>query len=72
MKSNHEALVQLLRQHGAYIPPGDAGQYACIAAEKNDFDLLKKILRYGGNVTLSASTNFHAGQHSMLQLVKET
>ena len=61
MQGNHEAVVKLLREHGAYIRASDGGQYACIAAEKNNLDLLKKIVRYGGDVTLPASTYVHGG-----------
>lgn len=31
------------------------GQFACTAAEQNNLDLLKKIVNYGGDVTLPAS-----------------
>ena len=56
LKEGHEAVVKLLQDYGAYIRAGDVGQYACIAAEKNDLFLLKKIVRYGGDVTLPTVT----------------
>ncbi|KAJ8422232.1 hypothetical protein Cgig2_013411 [Carnegiea gigantea] len=56
MKEGHDAVVKLLQDYGANIRAGDVGQYACIAAEKHDLDLLKKIVRYGGDVTLATVT----------------
>lgn len=56
IKGGHEAVVKLLRERGANISAGNVGQYACIAAEQNNLDLLKKIVRYGGDVTLPATT----------------
>ncbi|XP_048490991.1 potassium channel AKT1 isoform X2 [Beta vulgaris subsp. vulgaris] len=56
MQGGHEAVVKLLREHGARICVGDVGQYACLATEQNNLNLLKKIVRYGGDVTLPAAT----------------
>ncbi|KAJ8431254.1 hypothetical protein Cgig2_011107 [Carnegiea gigantea] len=74
MQGNHEAVVKRLREHGAYISASDGCQYACISAEKNNLNLLTRIVRYGDNgiskdrliwrqchtpVTLPAPTNFN-------------
>ncbi|KAF5799467.1 putative potassium channel, voltage-dependent, EAG/ELK/ERG, rmlC-like jelly roll [Helianthus annuus] len=48
---NHETVVGLLADNGATLSYGDAGQYSCFAAEQNNLDLIKKIIRYGGDVT---------------------
>ncbi|KAF8400701.1 hypothetical protein HHK36_014001 [Tetracentron sinense] len=59
----HETVIKLLLDSGANIFSGDVGQYACTAAEQNSLDLLKDIVRYGGDVTLSkrnGSTALHA------------
>ncbi|TYI17124.1 hypothetical protein ES332_A07G002200v1 [Gossypium tomentosum] len=47
----HDNIAKLLKDNGANINVGDVGHFACIAAEQNDLDLLKEIVRYGGNVT---------------------
>ncbi|KAJ0987939.1 hypothetical protein J5N97_006295 [Dioscorea zingiberensis] len=47
----HEGVVKLLVDNGADIFSGNMGQYACIAAEQNSLELLKDIVRYGGDVT---------------------
>lgn len=54
MRGGHEAIVKMLRDYGANIRAGDVGQYACLAAEQNNLDLLKKIVCCGGDVTLPA------------------
>ncbi|XP_071698438.1 potassium channel AKT1-like [Rutidosis leptorrhynchoides] len=48
---NHESLVRILSDNGATLSSGDVAQYSCIAAEKNDLNLLKKIVRHGGDIT---------------------
>ncbi|GAB4837568.1 hypothetical protein Ancab_002418 [Ancistrocladus abbreviatus] len=49
----HESIIKLLMSNGAMLSAGDVGQYACYAVEHNDLDLLKDIVHYGGDVTLS-------------------
>jgi len=44
MQGNHEAVVKLLREHDVYINATDGGQYECIAAEKNNLNLLRRII----------------------------
>ncbi|XP_010249975.1 PREDICTED: potassium channel AKT1-like [Nelumbo nucifera] len=51
----HEPVIKLLKDNGANIVSGDVGQFACTAAEQNKLDLLKDIVRHGGDVTLSRS-----------------
>ncbi|GKV06443.1 hypothetical protein SLEP1_g18341 [Rubroshorea leprosula] len=51
MVGGHEKVVKLLIDNGADINAGDVGRFACTAAEQNNLDLLKEIVRYGGNVT---------------------
>ncbi|TVU35773.1 hypothetical protein EJB05_17676, partial [Eragrostis curvula] len=53
MCEKHDAVVQLLVENGADLSSGDAALYACIAIEENNSELLKDIIRYGGNVTRS-------------------
>uniref|UniRef100_A0A5B7AUC1 Potassium channel n=1 Tax=Davidia involucrata TaxID=16924 RepID=A0A5B7AUC1_DAVIN len=48
----HESVIKLLIDNGAKISLGDVGQFACFAVEQNSLDLLKDIIRYGGDVTL--------------------
>ncbi|GLT26115.1 hypothetical protein SLA2020_012020 [Shorea laevis] len=51
MVGGHEKVVKLLIDNRADINAGDVGHFACTAAEQNNLDLLKEIVRYGGNVT---------------------
>ncbi|WCJ30215.1 Potassium channel AKT1 [Euphorbia peplus] len=51
----HETVAKLLVDNGANISYGDVGQYSLTAIEKNDLDLLKKLVDCGGNVTLLAN-----------------
>lgn len=44
-------MVKLLVDNGATIYCGDEGLFACIAAERNNLELLKELARFGGNVT---------------------
>ncbi|CAN4094340.1 unnamed protein product [Withania somnifera] len=48
----HETLIQLLIDNGAKLSAGDVGHFACVAVEQNNLNLLKDIVRYGGDVTL--------------------
>ncbi|KAI3801883.1 hypothetical protein L1987_30000 [Smallanthus sonchifolius] len=48
---NHETVVGLLADNGATLLSGDVGQFSCIAAELNNLNLLKQIIRYGGDIT---------------------
>ncbi|PSS17781.1 Potassium channel like [Actinidia chinensis var. chinensis] len=48
----HESVIKLLINNGAKISSGDVGQFACFAVEQNNVDLLKDIVRYGGDITL--------------------
>ncbi|KAL6215152.1 hypothetical protein ACLB2K_014583 [Fragaria x ananassa] len=51
----HESLIKLLLENGAEISAGGVGHYACTAVEQNSLELLKDIVRYGGDVTLPKS-----------------
>lgn len=51
----HESLIKLLLENGAEITSGNVGNYACAAVEQNNLELLKDIVRYGGDVTLPKS-----------------
>ncbi|XP_008809499.1 potassium channel AKT1-like isoform X2 [Phoenix dactylifera] len=48
----HDAAAKLLRDNGANLSAGDMGLFACIAAEQNSLELLKDVIRYGGDATL--------------------
>lgn len=53
MLGGHETVIKLLLDSGANLHFGDSGQFACTAAEQNNLNLLKEIIRYGGDVTCS-------------------
>ncbi|KAF9662160.1 hypothetical protein SADUNF_Sadunf18G0024400 [Salix dunnii] len=55
LQGNHKSVCKLLSDNGATITSGDVGQFAYTAAEQNNLDLLKEIVKYGGDVTLPAS-----------------
>uniref|UniRef100_A0A803MJU7 Potassium channel n=1 Tax=Chenopodium quinoa TaxID=63459 RepID=A0A803MJU7_CHEQI len=61
-----EALIKLLVDQGATLASGDAPQYAYYAVEQDNFELLKDVVRYGGDVTLPMSNGYtalHAAIH---------
>ncbi|XP_062216654.1 potassium channel AKT1-like [Phragmites australis] len=49
----HDEVVQLLVESGADLSSGDAALFACIAVEENNSELLKDIIRYGGDINKS-------------------
>lgn len=51
MLGMHKPVVKLLSDNGATLTAGDVGLFSCTAAEQNDLDLLKEIIRRGGDVT---------------------
>ncbi|KDP32353.1 hypothetical protein JCGZ_13278 [Jatropha curcas] len=51
MVGGHESVTRLLIENGASLKSGDVGHFACTAAEQNNLNLLKEIVRYGGDVT---------------------
>ncbi|XWS27197.1 hypothetical protein CRYUN_Cryun26dG0094300 [Craigia yunnanensis] len=46
----HESVIKLLVDNGATLSNGDVGQFACSSVEQNNLDLLKDIVKYGGDV----------------------
>ena len=48
-------MSKLLSENGANLQCGDVGQFACNAVEQNSLNLLKEIMRYGGDITLPNS-----------------
>ncbi|KAK6927489.1 Cyclic nucleotide-binding domain [Dillenia turbinata] len=50
--AKHASVVKLLLDNGATLTSGDVSHFACTAVEQNNLDLLKQIVRYGGNVNL--------------------
>ncbi|XXG55989.1 hypothetical protein AAC387_Pa03g3528 [Persea americana] len=70
----HEPVIKLLINNGTNIYESDVGQFACKAAELNNLELLKDIVRYGGNVTLPRSDGttalHHAVSEANLEIVK--
>ncbi|KAJ4976161.1 hypothetical protein NE237_001267 [Protea cynaroides] len=60
MLEKHESIIKLLMDNGASISSGDMGLFACSAAEQNDLNLLKDIVRYGGDVKLPKSNGMTA------------
>lgn len=63
VSGQHESVIKLLASNGAVIFSGDVGHFACTAVEQNNLDLLKNIVRYGGDVTLPNS-NGHTALHT--------
>lgn len=59
----HDSLSKLLAENGANLQWGDVGQFACTAAEQNSLNLLKEIMRYGGDITLPSSNNGTTALH---------
>ncbi|KAM7512747.1 hypothetical protein LguiB_011622 [Lonicera macranthoides] len=60
--ANREPVIKLLTDNGATISSGDVGKFACISAEQKKLELLKEILRYGGDIMLpngNGSTALH-------------
>ncbi|XP_051114033.1 potassium channel AKT1-like [Andrographis paniculata] len=51
MLGMHNPVVKLLSDNGAKLTAGDVGLFSCIAAERNNLELLKEISRHGGDVT---------------------
>ncbi|XP_057765830.1 potassium channel AKT1-like isoform X2 [Salvia miltiorrhiza] len=47
----HKPVIKLLSDNGAKLSTGDIGLFSCTAAEQNNLDLLKEIVRHGGDVT---------------------
>jgi hypothetical protein len=48
-------VIKLLSDNGATISYGDMGHFAFTGAEQNNLDLLKEIVKYGGDEWLSSS-----------------
>ncbi|XAR69360.1 hypothetical protein NMG60_11000908 [Bertholletia excelsa] len=48
----HKSVKKLLKDNGAKLSSGDVGQYCCYAVEQGNLDLLKEIVRHGGDVRL--------------------
>ncbi|XP_030452506.1 potassium channel AKT1-like isoform X2 [Syzygium oleosum] len=51
----HESVIKLLLDNGATISSIEVGHFACAAVEQNNLELLKDIVKYGGDVTLPTS-----------------
>ncbi|KAI7733991.1 hypothetical protein M8C21_014329 [Ambrosia artemisiifolia] len=59
---NHEQVITILKDNGATLSSGDVGQFSCIVAEQNKLDILKQIIKHGGDVTVpktNGSTALH-------------
>lgn len=70
----HEHVIKLLIDNGAKLTSGDVGNYACIAAGQINVNLLKDIIKYGGDVTLPnycGTTALHAAvSEGNIEIVK--
>ncbi|XVF49274.1 hypothetical protein PTKIN_Ptkin03bG0255400 [Pterospermum kingtungense] len=60
MLAGHDKVAKLLKENGANINAGDAGHFACTAAEQNNLKLLKEIVHYGGDVTRARPNGYTA------------
>ncbi|XP_021767781.1 potassium channel AKT1-like isoform X5 [Chenopodium quinoa] len=61
--AKNDSMIKLLKDRGSNIALGDVYRYACYALEQGDLDLLKVIVRHGGDLTLpgsDGSTPLHA------------
>jgi ankyrin repeat protein len=74
----HDAVVELLVESGADLASGDTALYACVAVEDNNTELLKDIIRYGGDInrsTRDGTTPLHRavcdGNVQMVELLLE-
>ncbi|XP_039851555.1 potassium channel AKT1-like isoform X2 [Panicum virgatum] len=74
----HDAVVELLVESGADLSSGDTALYACVAVEDNNTELLKDIIRYGGDInrsTRDGTTPLHRavcdGNVQMVELLLE-
>lgn len=59
----HESVSEMLVENGANLQSGDMGQYACIATEKNNLDLLKDMVKHGGDVSLARNDDGTTALH---------
>ncbi|OMO80661.1 hypothetical protein COLO4_23989 [Corchorus olitorius] len=60
LMGKHESVIKLLVDNGATLSSGDVGQFACYAVEQNNLDLLKAIVKYGGDVRQPKSNGTRA------------
>ncbi|XP_047942782.1 potassium channel AKT1-like, partial [Salvia hispanica] len=51
MLGGHKPVIELLSDNSAKLSSGDVGMFSCTAAEQNNLDLLKEIVRHDGDVT---------------------
>lgn len=51
----NESVIKLLVDNGAKLTSGDLGEFASYAVEQNNIDLLKDIIKHGGDITLRNS-----------------
>lgn len=74
MLGRHEPVIKVLVENGATLSSGDVGQFACYATEQDSLDLLKEIVKSGGDVTSmsrSGTTALHtAVSQDKLDVVK--
>ncbi|KAE9602263.1 hypothetical protein Lal_00049985 [Lupinus albus] len=59
----HESVRNVLVENGARLKYGDMGKFACTAAEQNNLNLLKDIIRYSGDITVPSSTTGTTALH---------
>ncbi|GLT97644.1 hypothetical protein SLE2022_151990 [Rubroshorea leprosula] len=55
MLGRHESVTKLLADNGAVLPSAYVGHFASKAVEQNNLELLKDIIKYGGNVNAPMS-----------------
>lgn len=67
-------MIKVLVDNEATLASGDVGQFACYAADQDNIDLLKEIIKFGGDVTSlsnSGTTALHtAVSDDKLEVVK--
>ncbi|KAL4295385.1 hypothetical protein GQ457_12G023580 [Hibiscus cannabinus] len=60
MSGGHDNVARLLQENGGNLNAGDVGHFACTAAEQNNLNLLKEIVRYRGDVTRPRNNGYTA------------
>lgn len=58
----HEPVIKLLEENGARLSTGDVGNFVSLAVEQGNMELLKEIIKHGGDITLlnsSGTTALH-------------
>jgi len=64
IKEGHESMIKLLMDNGADISSADVASLACFAVEKNNIQLLKDLVKYGGDIVTKSKDNGTTALHT--------